>query len=390
MDVVVTCEFRFYRTPDNSVWTSSAFLYSFWLRYLKSFNHVFVVARIQDVAVPEKGWQLSSGENVTFVALPYYVGFIGFIKNLFAIRRVISSVATPQRALIYRVPSQSAMLASIGKGEAYGYALEVVGDPYDVFSAGITHSYLDKVLGWISYLGLKSMAKYALAGCYVTQEYLQQRYPVAKHAISVGCSDIQLYENDFLSEPRVYQENGQRIVFVGSLAQLFKGPDLLIRAIAKLKSRGFKYNVTMLGGGAYLDEMKRLARTLDCSDIFVFKSEVKHSQVLDYLDEADLFVMPSRTEGLPRALIEAMARGLPCLASSVGGIPELLESEFLIENNNWHQLAEQIHQLMSSPDRLTEASRVNLTCARQYRYDKLEQRRAEFYQSYFHAKKSLL
>lgn len=390
MDLVVTCEYRFFRTLDGQIWTSSAFLYPFWHRYMGAFKQVIVVARIQDVEIAEHGWQLSSGENVKFVALPYYVGFAGLIRNLFIIRRVISSVATPDRALIYRVPSQSAMIATLGKGQGYGYALEVVGDPYDVFKAGITHSFLDRILGWVSYIGLKRMARHAVASCYVTREYLQRRYPVSNGALAVGCSDIELHPSSFISQPRTYQEKGKRIVFVGSLAQMYKGPDLLIRAVEKLKTQGNNYHVTLLGGGQYLNDMKDLAQALGCNKLIQFAGEVGHAKVLQYLDEADIFVMPSRTEGLPRALIEAMARGLPCIATNVGGIPELLDAKFLVESNDWQQLAEKIHDLMSSPSDLTAASEENLTCAQQYEYEKLNLRRAEFYHSYSQIKDSLL
>ncbi|MGJ8681691.1 glycosyltransferase [Paraglaciecola sp.] len=387
MDVIVTCEFRFYRTPDQKVWTNSAFLYQFWQRYLTSFERVIAVARIQDVETAETNWQLSSGDNVEFVALPYYVGFIGLLRNLPKIRQVINSVATPERGLIYRVPSQSAMLASFGRGKQYGYALEVVGDPFDVFNAGITNGLLDKILAWVSYQGLKRMANNALGSCYVTKEYLQRRYPVAAGALSVGCSDIELPLNSFVTQSKTYSKAGNTLVFVGSFAQLYKGPDLLIQAIGQLKKQGKLYHVTMLGGGLYLNDMKSLAVKLDCSELFHFVGEVGHTQVIQYLDNADLFVMPSRTEGLPRALIEAMARGLPCIASSVGGIPELLDHDYLVKSNNWQQLAEKLDVLLSSPQSLSEASRQNLLRSKNYEYDLLASQREAFYQSYLQLKK---
>lgn len=389
MELVVTCEFRFYRTPDQKVWTSSAFLYQFWQRYLTSFERVIAVARIQDVETAEKNWQLSSGDNVEFVALPYYVGFTGLLRNLAKIRQVINSVATPERGLIYRVPSQSAMLASFARGKQYGYALEVVGDPFDVFNAGITNGLLDKILAWVSYQGLKSMAKNALGGCYVTKEYLQKRYPVKPGALSVGCSDIELPVASFSSGARVFTSAGKNIVFVGSFSQLYKGPDLLLRSIAKLKQQGAIYHVTMLGGGLYLDDMKALAKSLGCFEQINFVGEVGHKEVINYLDSADLFAMPSRTEGLPRALIEAMARALPCIASSVGGIPELLADDFLVPSNDWQSLAKNIHRLMSSQELLTQASEQNYQCAKTYEYELLATQREDFYQSYFQLKKSL-
>jgi glycosyltransferase involved in cell wall biosynthesis len=97
------------------------------------------------------------------------------------------------------------------------------------------------------------------------------------------------------------------------------------------------------------------------------------------LDTADLFVLPSRTEGLPRAMIEAMARALPCIGSTVGGIPELLPREDLIPPNDPHALARKIREVVTNPERMTQMSARNLEKAKEYRDDILNERRTEFY-----------
>jgi glycosyltransferase involved in cell wall biosynthesis len=383
VDVVVTCEFRFYRSPDGRIWTNSVFMYPFWSRYLAVFSKVIVIARIQDVSSVDDTWQLSDGENVTFVALPYYIGLVGLLKNMFAIRKVIRAECVNDRALIFRVPSQSAMLALLGTGHSIGYALEVVGDPYDVFSSGITSRSLDKILAYLSYLGLRRMAKNALAACYVTSRYLQRRYPVKDSQISVGCSDIELHNSHFVSQPRSYQTPVTKLVFVGSLEQLYKGPDTLINAISLLKNQGHLFDVTLLGGGQFLEAMQQLAINLKCAELFNFVGAVSHADVAMHLAQNELFVMPSKTEGLPRALLEAMAKGLPCIASNVGGIPELLDEQYLVEKNNPQQLAAKILSLSQSTLLLSAASKRNLAKAQEYEISILHQRRHAFYQSYF-------
>jgi glycosyltransferase involved in cell wall biosynthesis len=101
--------------------------------------------------------------------------------------------------------------------------------------------------------------------------------------------------------------------------------------------------------------------------------------VIEQLDAADLFVLPSFTEGLPRSLIEAMARGLPCLASNVGGIPELLASEDLMPPGDVATLAAKIESVIRNSDRLQKMAYQNIQTAREYRADELNRRRVDFY-----------
>jgi glycosyltransferase involved in cell wall biosynthesis len=101
--------------------------------------------------------------------------------------------------------------------------------------------------------------------------------------------------------------------------------------------------------------------------------------IFDQFDMADIFVLASRTEGLPRAMVEAMARGLPCIGSNVGGIPELLASEDLVPPGDVETLAVKITSLIRNPDTLMKMMHRNLQAVRNYRADELNWRRIEFY-----------
>jgi glycosyltransferase involved in cell wall biosynthesis len=98
------------------------------------------------------------------------------------------------------------------------------------------------------------------------------------------------------------------------------------------------------------------------------------------LDKADLFVLPSRQEGLPRAMVEAMARGLPCIGSNVGGIPELLPAEDIVPPNDVSALASKITQVLQQPARMQQMSTRNLIKAGEYKDEILNVRRRDFYQ----------
>ena len=98
------------------------------------------------------------------------------------------------------------------------------------------------------------------------------------------------------------------------------------------------------------------------------------------LDKADLFLMPSRSEGLPRALIEAMARGLPCIGSNIGGIPELLPQDAMVPPEDPVQLSDKLAKLLAEPAQLRKMSEINLRVAAGYIEGTLSARRREFYE----------
>jgi glycosyltransferase involved in cell wall biosynthesis len=102
-----------------------------------------------------------------------------------------------------------------------------------------------------------------------------------------------------------------------------KGHDVLLRALAALDAEVPPWRCLVCGGGSQHEPLLRLAADLGVEARVGFLGE--QSQVADVLAALDVFVMPSRHEGLGVAVLEAMAMALPVVASAVGGLPEAVE-----------------------------------------------------------------
>jgi glycosyltransferase involved in cell wall biosynthesis len=137
----------------------------------------------------------------------------------------------------------------------------------------------------------------------------------------------------------------------------------------------------VIGEGKHRPELETRASRLGLTERVSFRGQLKTAELVRReLDQAHLFVMPSHQEGLPKAMVEAMARGLPCIGSAVGGIPELLPPEDLVAPGDADALADKIREVVTSPERMAQMSSRNLEKAREYSDHLLRARRIRFYE----------
>lgn len=113
------------------------------------------------------------------------------------------------------------------------------------------------------------------------------------------------------------------IVFVGRLVSA-KGIDMLLEAIASLRQERLIRSAIIVGDGPLKEPLMRKALDLGISEIVTFAGE-RHN-IIELLEMSRLFVLPSRWEGTPSALLEAMAVGLPVIAANVGGVSEVIDT----------------------------------------------------------------
>jgi glycosyltransferase involved in cell wall biosynthesis len=380
MKVMVTSEHRFLRTPDGAVWTAGVNSFSFWARYLEAFDAVKVIARVREHPAAPEGWRPASGPNIEFAPIPYYIGTGQYLLVSRDIQRTLARLLEPDSAVILRVSSQiaactEACLSRIQKP----YGLEVVNDPYDVYRPGSVRHVARPLLRWHYTRQLRRLCGGAAAVAYVTSAALQARYHTP--AFAVGVSDVEIGPEAFVDNPRRIEKSypAPRLITVGALEQRYKATDVLIRSVADCRQSGLGASLEILGDGRLRANLERLTANLGLERWVSFRGQIPHGDgVRKFLDSADIFVLPSRCEGLPRAMLEAMARALPCIGSDVGGIPELLHAEDLVRPGDVSCLSQRIREVASSPQRMCEMSARNLITARGYREDALASRHQAF------------
>ncbi len=136
------------------------------------------------------------------------------------------------------------------------------------------------------------------------------------------------------------------VVLVTASRLVFKNAiDDIIRALAELEP---SFKLLILGTGKDEAKLRAVAASLKLSDRVVFKGFVPHADLPAYLQASDIFIRPSRTEGLGNSFLEAMAAGIPVIATPVGGIPDFLkdgETGLMCEIDNPRSIAQKANKL---------------------------------------------
>jgi glycosyltransferase involved in cell wall biosynthesis len=363
MRVLLTSDARFERTPDGAIWGAPAYGRDLWTRYLNVFSPVIVAARVVEVSRPSAGCVVASLPDVHFWPLPAYSRLAGLLGDLPQLHASLATAVQMSHAIIVRAPSSIAYLAAraaIRAGRSFG--AEIVGDADQVFAPGAFQHPLRGAIRVVAAAAERQISRRAAAVLYVTSEVLQRRYPTAgrSYAASDGALDDHAFSGERQREwspPAVFV-----LVTVGGLDQPYKGTAVLLDAMSTLRRRQAAVKLRIVGGGRLMPELQRLCDSRGLSAHVEFLGQRDLAGVREALDSAHLFVLPSLTEGLPRALLEAMARGLPAVATNVGGIPELLPPDCLVPPGDARALAARIEAMMADSGarrRLGERNRAH-------------------------------
>jgi glycosyltransferase involved in cell wall biosynthesis len=261
------------------------------------------------------------------------------------------------------------------------YAIEMVGDVQEALGMlGWKPAWLGRLVGSAARTVVRGAVRGAVGAAYVTERRLQARYPMAPSAITAHYSSIMLDDDAFARGPRTPVPEATRLVVAASLARPYKGIDVLIDALGLLQAEGLDAELTVVGDGALRPTLERRAEQVTRSGSVSFVGRAPGPRaVREHLDRATVYVQPSLSEGLPRSVIEAMARGLPCVATHVGGMSELLDEELLVPPGDARALARTIRELVTDRALYQRQAARNLSRAADYRLAVLEQRRGAFY-----------
>lgn len=380
MKIGVSCGVRYYRVGEQ-YYTSTSYHADMWKECLEVFDEVIITDRVIYSDKIEPGFKPTVLEGIRFLEYPNFEGVWALLKVLpqmfWRARKYARQVdvwhfhcvhfetfCTWLWAYFYRVP----------------YALELRGDQ-DWTSTylklrGVKFPRLVRAVMW-RIMALQLTKPVAAVG---VSKSLIREYPPRNNCPTFVISDSRIPEQLY-GEKRSWKGNSacRTIICVGR-CEAQKNPPGTMRALAKLDQKGFtNWKFVWVGSGNFKEKTSRQADELGLSDRVTFLGYVPWDDVFKLLHTADLFLLNSLSEGMPRAMIEAIACALPVIGTNIGGVSELLHPDDIVEPMQDDMLADKLYEVLTDTERLTKMSRRNLETAKGYSKEILRAKKVAFY-----------
>ena len=321
--------------------------------------------------------------QIKVISVPNFKSPKTILVNKPKAERIVEKCVRENDYFVLRTQSSIAQLA-VKYIRKYNkpYIVESVGCSWDSYW---NHGLLGKAVAPYMYYKTRSIIAHAQYVYYVTGKFLQKRYPTKGKTVS--CSNVVINEPQAATlEKRLKKlesfDAGKKLV-LGTAAALdtrYKGQEYVIKAIKQLTDMGYNVEYRMAGGfnGAkhnyYLRDM---ARELGVADRVKFVGNLSADKMPEYYDSLDIYVQPSKQEGLPRAVIEAMSRGCPVIGTSIAGIPELIPKVCLFRKGSEDEVARAVERMMKVD--LKRLAKRNFNKSKEFSREKLIKKREAFY-----------
>lgn len=352
-------------------------------RYLMVFDSILIASRTKIVSNISEFEDVSlelNSSSVKVLSIPFFQGPLEYSKVYFKVQKRFRSVVGEYDYAIFRLPSTIAFVAAkYTIKRKIPFLVEVVANPYELYSQ--TNNILLKILMKLWDKQLKKACLYACGVSYVTEYTLQNRYPTNKNAYTTHYSSVELRDSFFFNARKGVSDKKEFIISHVSnpIKTLNKGHLTVIKVVKKLIDKGYNVKAKFAGDGELVNFFYEEANKLGVKNNIEFVGLLNVDNLNSFLIESDIMVFPSSSEGLPRAILEAMATGLPCLSTPVGGIPEIIDSSLLFEPDNIDGFADKTLEVLTDNYLYEQISKTNFIKSNEYKSELLNQKRKDFY-----------
>ena len=366
----------------NGIYCSTTLTDEFFSRYFCVADELYVATRVYPInkTYQEAHQEKISLSNVHIIEFPNLSTPLNILTKLAGSKKKMLKAAEAADLIFIR----GGIIALLGVDAANKlhkpYLRECAGCAWDEYW---NYSFLGKLMAPYMEYRAKKITKEASHVIYVTEKWLQNRYPTNgefTYASNVMLNTIdEKALTDRIEKLKSFStKKTVRLGTTGGIGNKAKGQQYVMKAMSALSDLyDFQYELVGGGDASYLTDT---AKKFGVSDKVIFKGQLTHEEILNWLDSIDIYIQPSVQEGLPRALIEAMSRACPAIGSTTGGIPELLMDENVFKRGSAKDLVRVIKNTLTQD--LTENAKINFNKSKEYSIGLLNERRNVLYCKY--------
>lgn len=371
---------------NGNYYTDGSYNSAVWKSYLALFSEITLVMRFDTAVYSQEEAEQKFNLIPAFFTIRELPDQYASVKSFLdyrtkkKINQVIEDAVAHADAVIVRFHDANQAVDFASK-HGKPCLVEVVCCPFDALW---NYNFKGKLLAIPQYLHMKRSVKKASHVIYVTERFLQSRYPT--NGKYIGCSDVKLTNFDTNNIKTDYYNSGRFILGTAAAIDVkYKGQQYVIKALGILKRMGIDNIEYQIAGHGNADYLLNVAKKYGVTEQVRFLGSIPHAQIPAWFKSLDVYIQPSKLEGLPRALVEAMSCALPCIGSNVGGIPELLDPTVMFKKGNVTELVAVIQKMFDLDFRKQQAKK-NYEKSLEYDAVKLENKRIEFMRSVFYDK----
>lgn len=352
--------------------------------YLHTIRQGVVVLRCGRVEKVDPGWPRVDGPGVEVQPIPEFGRLGQFLKALPATVKAIWKAINRTDRHVLRLPGPTGALVGLVlllRGRRYGvelaghYEVEVLREL--IRRRRLGPAWGPVVINWL----IARLVSRAVAVGYRSR-YLRSLYPSFRRDREYVFSGAVL-KPEIVTGPREARHFAKRPFRVASIGRVgyAKGYPLLVRAFARARAQtDVPMELEIVGDGDEMPEVRQQVHALGLDGVVSLPGRVEWGpELFARLDGAHLFVLASLIDGMPRSVIEAMARGMPVISTTAGGIPELVDAQYLVPPGDEDALVAKIAALVGNTRGLAEMSRRSFERSKEHWPARLDRAKRGFW-----------